>query len=310
MSGLPLELRPLANVGVEVRGIDIGGALDEATRAALIAAWNEHGILLFRHQDVTPDKQIAFSKLFGPLEAHPLKATTSAEYPELFMLTNEPAKEKYMTASYAGTPIVGRLDWHIDLHYTGRPNRGAALRAVVCAETDGLTGFGDLAKAYAALDDATKTRLEGLEVAYSFSMQRRHMRFVDLAGYEPGPYSPRKPSDLGFPNFPDVAYPAVVTHPVTGQKVLEIVEQFLDRVVAPHTHGLSNDEAVDLLQTLVDHIRQPRFHYFHRWEPGDLVLWDNWRAMHCATGVAPGTARVIHRTTIMGDATLGRVLDA
>jgi taurine dioxygenase len=306
---MPLSLRPLANVGVEVCGVDIGGALDEPTRTALIAAWSEHGILLFRHQDVTPDKQIAFSKIFGPLEAHPLKATTSAEYPELFMLTNEPAKEKFMTATYAGTPIVGRLDWHIDLHYTGRPNRGAALRAVVCAAEDGLTGFGDLAQAYAALDDATKTRLEGLEVAYSFSMQRRHMRFVDLAGYEPGPYSPRKPSDLGFPNFPDVAYPAVVTHPVTGQKVLEIVEQFLDRVVAPHKHGLSNDEAVDLLQTLVDHIRQPRFHYFHRWEPGDLVLWDNWRAMHCATGVTPGTARVIHRTTIMGDATLGRVLE-
>jgi taurine dioxygenase len=306
---MPLELQPLANVGVEVCGFDIDGEVDEHTRGALIAAWNEHGILLFRRQDVTPDKQIAFSKLFGPLEAHPLKETTSQEYPELFMLANDPAKEKYMTASYAGKEIVGRLDWHIDLHYTGRPNRGAALRAVVCADEDGLTGFGDLAKAYAALDDRTKTRLEGLEVAYSFSMQRRHMRFVDLAGYEPGPYSPRKPADLHFPNFADVAYPAVVTHPVTGRKVLEIVEQFLDRVVAPHKQGLSNDEAVDLLQELVDHIRQPQFHYFHRWEPGDLILWDNWRVMHCATGVKPGTARVIHRTTIMGDSTLGRVLE-
>ena len=41
-----------------------------------------------------------------------------------------------------------------------------------------------------------------------------------------------------------------------------------------------------------------------------MVLWDNWRAMHCATGVPPGTARVIHRTTIAGDTILGRVLDA
>jgi taurine dioxygenase len=40
-----------------------------------------------------------------------------------------------------------------------------------------------------------------------------------------------------------------------------------------------------------------------------MVLWDNWRAMHCATGTPPGVARVIHRTTIMGDATLGRVLE-
>ncbi len=41
-----------------------------------------------------------------------------------------------------------------------------------------------------------------------------------------------------------------------------------------------------------------------------MVLWDNWRAMHCATGTKPGVERVIHRTTtIAGDATLGRVVD-
>ncbi|MEY8197618.1 MAG: TauD/TfdA family dioxygenase, partial [Colwellia sp.] len=41
---------------------------------------------------------------------------------------------------------------------------------------------------------------------------------------------------------------------------------------------------------------------------GDMVLWDNWRAMHCATGTKPGVKRVINRTTIEGDVTLGRVL--
>jgi taurine dioxygenase len=115
---------------------------------------------------------------------------------------------------------------------------------------------------------------------------------------------------VGFPNFPDVAYPAVVTHPVTGRKVLEVVEQFLDRIVSPHKAGLCNDEAIELLERVVAHTRSPEFHYFHRWEPGDMVLWDNWRAMHCATGVPPGTERVIHRTTIAGDTALGRVLDA
>ena len=142
---------------------------------------------------------------------------------------------------------MGRLDWHMDLHYTGRPNRGALLRAVVCASEDGMTGFGDLARAWDALDAQTKSLLEKLEVTYTFSMQRRHMRFVRLEGYAPGPFSPKKPSDIRFPNFPEVAYPAVVTHPVTGRKVLEIVEQFLERIVAPHRHGLCNDEAVELL---------------------------------------------------------------
>ena len=306
---MALTVTPLDNVGVEVGGFDINEPISEALEKELIDLWNEHGILLFRNQDIDPGKQIEFSRIFGDLEMHPLKATTSDEYPELFMLVNDPEKEKYMTATYKGEQIVGRLDWHMDLHYTGKPNRGALLRSVVVAKEDGMTGFGDLAKAYDVLDDETKTLLEKVEVVYSFSMQRRHMRFVDLEGYEPGAYSPRKPSDMQFPNFPDQAYPAVVTHPVTGRKVLEICEQMLERVVAPHKAGLSNDEAVDLLQRLVEHTRKPEFHYFHQWRDGDMILWDNWRAMHCATGTKPGIERVIHRTTIDGDVQLGRVAE-
>jgi len=307
---MTLHIKPLQNVGVEVSGFDINDELDEVTRAQLVALWDEHAILVFRGQDITPEKQIAFSRCFGPLEIHPLKVHTAAEHPELFTLENDSEKDKYNIARYHGQDIVGRLDWHMDLHYTGKPNRGALLRAVVCAEEDGMTGFGDLAKAWDALDEPTRSLLEKLEVSYTFSMQRRHMRFVELEGYEPGQWSPKKPADVRFPNFPEVAYPAVVTHPVTGRKVLEIVEQFLERIIAPHKQGLCNDEAIELLQRLVEHTRKPEFHYFHRWEPGDMVLWDNWRAMHCATGTRPGVKRVIHRTTIMGDATLGRVVES
>ncbi len=307
---MSLAISPLNNVGIEVHGFDIAAPVDEDTAATLVELFDEHGILLFRGQDVNPERQIAFSRLFGELECHPIEETRSQDYPELFTLSSSPEHEQYLTAYYDGEPRVSRLDWHMDLHYTGKPNRGAVLTAVVCAEEDGLTGFGDLAKAYDALDTETQALLEQLQVTYAFSMQRRHMRYVNLEGYEPGPYSPRKPSDINYPNFPEVAYPAVVTHPVTGRKVLEICEQFLERIVAPHRAGLSNDEAIELLERLVAHTRQPEFHYFHRWQPGDMVLWDNWRAMHCATGTRPGIERVIHRTTITGDTALGQVIDA
>ena len=70
----------------------------------------------------------------------------------------------------------------MDLHYTGRPNRGALLSAVQIADEDGETGFGDLAKAYDALAPETKRRIAGLEVAYRFTVQRRAMRFVASLG--------------------------------------------------------------------------------------------------------------------------------
>ncbi|MEM1113607.1 MAG: TauD/TfdA family dioxygenase [Pseudomonadota bacterium] len=305
-----LQITPLENVGVEVSGFDICKPIGAELQAELKRLWYAHGLLLFRDQAIDAQKQIEFSRLFGPLELHPLKVTTNDEHPELFELENGGDNDAFMTARYHGEDIVGRLDWHMDLHYTGRPNHGALLRAVVVPGSDGLTGFGDLARAFEALDEETQALLEQIQVVYAFSVQRKHMRFVDLEGYEPGAYSPRKPADVRFPNFPEVVYPAVVTHPVSGVKVLEICEQFLDRVIAPHRAGLSNDEAIDLLERLVAHTRQPEFHYFHQWREGDMILWDNWRMMHCATGTPTGVHRLINRTTIEGDETLGRVLDA
>ncbi|WP_062270294.1 TauD/TfdA dioxygenase family protein [Endozoicomonas arenosclerae] len=307
---MKLQVTPLENVGVEISGFDINEPVTQEMKDELKALWHEYGILLFRNQDITAEKQIEFSRIFGPLELHPLKATTDEANPELFVLESGGDKDKFFTAKYDGEEVVGRLDWHIDLHYTGRPNHGALLRAVVVPENDGLTGFGDLAKAYDALDQETKDLLEKIEVAYSFCMQRRNMRYVDVEGYEPGPFQPKKPSDMNYPDFPDAAYPGVVTHPITGRKVLGIVEQFLNRVITPQQAGLSNDEAIELLEKLVAHTRRPEFHYFHEWKEGDMVLWDNWRAMHCATGTRKGVRRVINRTTIEGDVTLGRVITA
>lgn len=305
---MTLRVTPLENTGVEVAGFDISQPCSEELKAELRALWYEHGMLLFRDQAITPEKQIEFSRIFGELEMHPLKVKTSQDHPELFVLVNGDENDKSTTAFYHGQAIVGRLDWHMDLHYTARPNHGAVLTAVEVASEDGLTGFGDLARAYDALDPETKTLLETLEVAYTFSMQRRHMRYVDLDGYEPGPHSPKKPADVNFPDFPDAVYPAVVTHPVSGRKVLEIVEQFLDRVITPQKAGLCNDESIELLERLVAHTRKPEHTYFHQWRAGDMVLWDNWRVMHCATGTKPGVRRVINRTTIKGDAVLGRIL--
>ncbi len=37
-----------------------------------------------------------------------------------------------------------------------------------------------------------------------------------------------------------------------------------------------------------------------------MVLWDNWRMLHSARGIAPTDRRRMQRTTIAGDYALGR----
>jgi hypothetical protein len=70
---------------------------------------------------------------------------------------------------------------------------------------------------------------------------------------------------------------------------------------------MENEEGDALLREVIDHVLRPELMYFHDWQPDDMVLWDNWRMLHCSTGVAPGEVRIMRRTTIVGDYGLGRV---
>ena len=40
-----------------------------------------------------------------------------------------------------------------------------------------------------------------------------------------------------------------------------------------------------------------------------MILWDNWRVLHSATGIPEDETRVMYRTTISGDYAQGRKLD-
>ena len=44
------------------------------------------------------------------------------------------------------------------------------------------------------------------------------------------------------------------------------------------------------------------------WDVGDVVLWDNWRTLHCAFGTPPECEREVQRTTLKGDQATGRLL--
>ena len=126
---MKLRAEPLANVGAEVLGFDIDQPLDANTVSSLEEMWREHAILLFRGQDLSPERQIKFSRIFGPLVLHPLKVHNSEAHPELFVLENGGERDGLQTGIYHGDPIVGRLDWHMDLHYTGA--RRTAVRCCV-----------------------------------------------------------------------------------------------------------------------------------------------------------------------------------
>lgn len=283
----------LNDVGVAVEGIDLSRPLERAVEEELRALWLEHGLLLLRGQCRTVAEQVRFSRTFGELEIHPLERIRHKDYPELIEL-NSADEQTNPTSSWDGEDWIGRLGWHTDLIYSGKPNLGAVLRAVILPANDGQTGYADRGAAYNALPDSMKEEIADLEIVYRFEVNLYRMPYLDTSGYLAGPGAPDKPSDVGFPDFPDSVYPLVVSHPVSGRKVLNVCPMFLS-----HIRGRREGGGDPLLQSLVDHVTDKRFSYHHSWERDDIILWDNWRMMHCAPGIRPGDERLIHRTTII-----------
>jgi alpha-ketoglutarate-dependent taurine dioxygenase len=60
------QLHP--TLGAEVRGVDLTLAVTPEVFAEIEAAFNRYGILVFPEQPVSDEQQLAFSRLFGPLE--------------------------------------------------------------------------------------------------------------------------------------------------------------------------------------------------------------------------------------------------
>ena len=93
--------------------------------------------------------------------------------------------------------------------------------------------------------------------------------------------------------FRAVTHPVVRTHPITDEKCLYIM-----RDDATGIDGMEQDEADLMIAALADHITRPEFIYRHRWQAGDLLIWDNCTVQHRAIqDYALPHRRLMHRTT-------------
>ena len=276
-----MELVPLTSfIGVEVKGIDLREPMSDADFSTVHQALNQHSLLLFRGQQLNEAQHVAFSKKFGTLLVHVLKQFTKNEYPEVYVLSN---------VVDGGKPIGNHKEgwnWHSDLSYKAEPCLGAALYALEVPPEEGDTFFASMHAAYEALDDATKARIRSLKATHSY------------ANYYGKAFADRNPlTEEQKAAVPDVVHPVVRTHPETGRLALYVGEDVVKNLV-----GLPDDESTQLLADLNRHAISPQFSYRHKWQAGDLLVWDNRATMHKATPYDDVKyRRVMHRTTIAGD---------
>jgi taurine dioxygenase len=105
-------------------------------------------------------------------------------------------------------------------------------------------------------------------------------------------------SEANRQRVPDaVMHPLVRTHPESGRKAI-----YLNPIRTEGIVGMEENEALSLLDELLEHAVQPQYEYRHQWRTGDMVMWDNRCLLHKANGdYDMGQARYLYRIMLKGD---------
>lgn len=270
-----MDLVPIdATLGAVVTAVDLR-TLTDGEWAQIEAAFHEYAVLVFPGQDLDGDEQVAFARRFGEIEV------LVPGYEALPISSVAPDGEVLPPDHPIMQNIRGNQGWHTDSTYMPVSAKASVLTAKVPTATGGETEWADMRAAYDALDEATKERIASLTAYHSIAYSQAKAGFTSTSGY-------------GLDEPPKLR-PLVKVHPVTGRPAL-----FTGR----HAHaipGLAREESDELLDRLLDEACRPPRVYRHRWQPGDLVVWDNRCVLHRACEWDLRQPRVMRHTRVAGD---------
>jgi alpha-ketoglutarate-dependent 2,4-dichlorophenoxyacetate dioxygenase len=267
----------------KVTGIDLRRPADREAIAAIEAGMDRFAVLVFRHQPLDDDRQIAFSRNFGPLE----QATgdiQAVDQRRLSMEVNDISnldRDNQVLARDDRRRLfsLGNRLWHSDSSFKPTPAKYSLLSARVVPSAGGDTEFADMRAAYEALDDEMKALVANLVCEHSQIHSRGILGFTDFTDEERRKWVP-------------VPQRLARRHPVTGRKSL-FLSAHAGAIV-----GWPVPEARALLRDLTEHATQRDFVHAHRWRQFDLVIWDNRVVMHRGRRYDATAVRDLHRTTI------------
>jgi len=273
-----------APLGAEVSGLDLSKPMPRPKIDAIEAAWRERLVVVFHGQNLSDSELIAFSKNFGELDPpgpNPYGAPFNKQHPELNVISNVIEDGKPI-----GNLGDGEAVWHADMTYVDVPPKEVMLHAleVPPPEAGGNTYFANMFAAYDTLPAELKEAATGKIAVHDASRNSAGLL--------------RK----GYKDVTDVRetvgarHPLVRTDPGSGRKAL-----FLGRRPNAYVPGLSVAASEALLDALWSHATQPRFAMCHRWQVGDLLMWNNLSVLHRRDPFDPKTRRVMHRSQIKGD---------
>lgn len=278
---------------------------DEKFQHHAYKQWVEHrGLVAVRGEElasISPAQLVAWSQVFGRIDENRLAGRAACmvdDYP-IVRIGNTKDSNGTLKAIFALVPALQNDDdvrynpttrrpvWHTDSTFKQEPPIGSVFHCKIAPPSGGETLFADTCSAYAALDETTQADLNALEAVCSLA---HHDKKISL--YSPG-YGTLTPEQR-IAN-PPRRVPVALTHPLSGQPAIYGLNSSTCAVV-PKGETVSSermdvfdlegieDESVLKLRDLLPQITGPEFTVRWRWQPGDIVVWDNRCTMHAAAG--------------------------
>lgn len=256
-------------IGSEIR-TDLDTLLSGREAASIREILERRGVIFFRGLDISDEQQVAIAQTLGDLVANEGQGGINK------ISLDEKVNQR---ARY----LKGSMFWHFDGSLQPLPNLATLLRAVKLSDTGGQTEFCNTYAAYEDLPESDRQLIAELRVVHSAERSQYYvtpeMSYAEVAFWQKSATK---------------ACPLVWTHQ-SGRKSL------LLGATSDYVLGLPVEESRALLARLRDWATQPQYVYQHRWQPGDLLIWDNTGTMHRVLPYPEDSGRLMHRTILAGE---------
>lgn len=250
----------------EIIGADLSKDPDSALIDLVEDTMREYGVTCIRGPVISDEQHLRFARAFGPLELPPHDPNSPRRVaPALYDASNLGLDGEIVDPESAHAKFAkGNELFHADSSFNEMPSKWSMLRAVIVPPVKGDTHFVDLRHVYDELADDMKARIEGLVAEHSF-----------LASRIKGGVDPHEVERLKA-RWPGAKQPLVRTSP-SGRKCLFVGSH------AFRIEGMDDEQGTALLDELLAFASQERFIYAHKWQAGDMLIWDNRCVLHRGT---------------------------
>ena len=271
-------------LAAEISGIDLKQEIPSEEFEALRECIDVHGVGVFRNQFLGDADLVAFAKRFGPLEVPLKRDQYGGVQKQVTMLANIDDDGKVITPDdKRAIYMKGNLLWHSDSSFKPIPCTYSLLAAHDVPSKGGNTEFADARACYddwkGPFGETGKQQLEDLVCEHSIIYSRSLISGDIFTDEEKKEFAP-------------VRQPLVRTHPTTGRKIYYIGSH------CSHVIGWPTEKGRALVRELSGFCIRPEHVYSHRWQAGDMLIWDNRSVLHRGTQYDPAERRVMHRATV------------